>query len=88
MTKQLELHFTPGGWEDYQWWVANDRRTLKKLNRLITDTLRTPYSGIGKPEQLKHSLAGAWSRHITGEHRFVYLPLDTKLSVLQAKYHY
>lgn len=80
--------FTPHGWDDYQRWVQTDRASLKRLNRLIEDALRDPYAGIGKPEQLRHALAGAWSRRITEEHRLVYLVDGDDLVVLQARYHY
>ncbi|MCU1600852.1 MAG: toxin RelK [Frankiales bacterium] len=80
--------FTPHGWQDYQHWVQTDRATLKRLNRLIEDALRDPYAGIGKPEQLRHALAGSWSRRITEEHRLVYLVDGDDLVVLQARYRY
>ena len=84
----MRLVFTPLGWEDYQHWVQSDRVTLKRLNRLIEDSLRDPYAGIGKPEQLRHALAGAWSRRLTEEHRLVYLVDGNDLVIVQARYHY
>ena len=84
----MRIVFTPHGWEDYQHWVQSDRATLTRLNRLIEDALRDPYSGIGKPEQLRHALAGSWSRRITEEHRLVYLVDRDDLVILQARYHY
>ncbi|GGY90926.1 Txe/YoeB family addiction module toxin [Streptomyces poonensis] len=84
----MKLAFTPQGWEDYVHWQTADRKILKRINRLIEDTLRDPYEGIGKPEPLKHALAGAWSRRITDEHRLVYVPRDNEVIVLQARYHY
>ncbi|WP_328768977.1 Txe/YoeB family addiction module toxin [Streptomyces sp. NBC_00286] len=84
----MKLAFTPQGWEDYVHWQTADRKVLKRVNRLIDDTLRDPYDGIGKPEPLKHALAGAWSRRITDEHRLIYLPRDGEVIVLQARYHY
>jgi toxin YoeB len=84
----VRLVFTPHGWEDYQHWVQTDRATLKRINRLIDDALRDPFSGIGKPEQLRHVLSGARSRRITEEHRLVYLVDGDDLVVLQARYHY
>lgn len=84
----MRLVFTPLGWEDYQHWVQTDRATLKRINRLIEDVLRDPFTGIGKPEQLRHALAGAWSRRITEEHRLVYLIDGDDVVVLQARYHY
>lgn len=84
----MRLVFTPLGWEDYQHWVQTDRATLKRINRLIEDVPRDPFTGIGKPEQLRHALAGAWSRRITEEHRLVYLIDGDDVVVLQARYHY
>jgi len=84
----VRLAFTPHGWEDYQYWQAMDRQTLKRLNRLLDDTLRDPFSGIGKPESLRHVLAGCWSRRIDEEHRLVYLVDGDDLVILQARYHY
>lgn len=68
----MNLVFSPQGWEDYQHWLETDRQVLKRINLLIKDTLRNPTEGIGKPEPLRHALAGYWSRRITDEHRFVY----------------
>lgn len=84
----MRLVFTPRGWEDYVWWQANDRATLKRINRLVDDALRDPTAGIGKPEPLRHVLAGCWSRRIDEEHRLVYLVDGEDLVVLQARYHY
>lgn len=84
----MRLVFTPHGWEDYQHWVQTDRATLKRINRLIEDVLRDPFTGIGKPEQLRHALAGAWSRRISEEHRLVYLVDGGDVVILQARYHY
>jgi toxin YoeB len=84
----VRLVFTPHGWEDYQHWVQTDGATLKRINRLIDDVLRDPFTGIGKPEQLRHVLAGAWSRRITEEHRLVYLVDGDDVVILQARYHY
>ena len=84
----MRLVFTPHGWEDYQHWVATDRAMLRRVNRLIDDVLRDPFTGIGKPEQLRHVLSGAWSRRISEEHRLVYLVDGDDVVVLQARYHY
>ena len=84
----MRLVFTPHGWEDYQHWVQTDRATLKRLKRLIDDVLRDPFAGLGKPEQLRHALAGAWSRRITEEHRLVYLVDGDDIVIVQARYHY
>lgn len=84
----MRLVFTPHGWEDYCHWQTADRTVLRRLNRLLDDVLRDPFSGIGKPEQLRNALAGAWSRRITDEHRLVYLVDGDDLVVLQARFHY
>ena len=84
----MRLVFTPNGWEDYLHWQKSDRTILKRVNTLIEATMRDPFAGIGKPEQLKHVLAGAWSRRITEEHRLVYKADGDDLIVLQARYHY
>jgi len=84
----MRVVFTPHGWDDYTHWLHADRQILKRVNRLIEDALRDPTSGIGKPEPLKHALAGAWSRRITDEHRLVYLVDGDDLVVLQARLHY
>lgn len=84
----MRLVFTPNGWADYTYWLAADRQVLKRINRLIDDALRDPVTGIGKPEALRHMLAGAWSRRITEEHRLVYLVDGDDLIILQARFHY
>jgi toxin YoeB len=84
----VRLVFTANGWEDYVHWQSADRAMVKRINRLIDDVLRDPFSGIGKPEPLKHAFAGAWSRRITDEHRLVYLIGGDDVVVFQARYHY
>ncbi len=84
----MRLIFAPQAWEDYVYWQDTDRAILKRVNRLIDDALRHPYSGIGKPEALKYGISGAWSRRITEEHRLVYLTEGDDLIILQARYHY
>lgn len=84
----MRLVFTPHGWKDYVWWQVNDRAILKRVNRLVDDALRYPTAGIGRPEPLRHVLAGCWSRRIDDEHRFVYLVDGEDLVVLQVRYRY
>jgi toxin YoeB len=84
----LRLVFTPHGWDDYKHWLGTDRATVKRINRLLDDALRDPADGIGKPEPLRHVLAGAWSRRISEEHRLVYLADGDDLVVLQARFRY
>jgi toxin YoeB len=80
--------FTPHGWEDYRHWQTSNRTMLKRANRLLDHIARDPFDGIGKPEQLRHALAGAWSRRIDQEHRLVYLVDGDDIVILQARYHY
>ncbi len=84
----MRFVFTPNGWEDYVFWQLTDRPTLRRINRLLDDIARDPFGGIGKPEQLRHALAGAWSRRIDEEHRIVYLVEGDDIVILQARYHY
>ncbi len=84
----MRLTFTKHAWDEYQQWLAEDRAVLKRINRIIEDTLREPFAGIGKPEPLKHMLQGAWSRRITEEHRMVYLVQNDDLVIVQLRYHY
>lgn len=84
----MRLVFTPIGWEDYLYWQSHDKAMLKRLNRLLEETVRDPYEGIGKPEPLRHVLAGCWSRRIDEEHRLVYLIDGDDVVVLQSRYHY
>lgn len=84
----MRLVWVCNGWEDYTYWQRADRRILKRINTLIDASLRAPFEGIGKPEQLKYGAQGAWSRRITDEHRLVYLVDGDDLVILQARYHY
>jgi toxin YoeB len=84
----LKLTFTPDGWDDYLYWETTDKAVLRRLNRLLEETLRTPFEGLGKPEQLRHQLAGCWSRRLTEEHRLVYRVTADAVVVLMARYHY
>jgi toxin YoeB len=84
----LEAEFHPKFREDLRFWVQTDRRIALRVLELVEATLREPFAGVGKPEPLKHELAGAWSRRITGEHRLVYLVKGKSVEFLQARYHY
>ncbi len=78
----------PGGWADYLHWQEKDRQVLARVNELIRDTLRNPFTGIGKPEPLKGNLKGWWSRRVTQEHRLVYRVEDQTVIILQCRFHY
>ena len=80
--------FHPEFIDDLRYWVKQDRRIALKAFDLIEAILRQPFMGTGKPEPLKHALAGAWSRRLTQEHRIVYLVSNDRVDFLQARYHY
>jgi len=84
----VKLIFSEHAWEDYQYWVETDRQMLKRINRLIQEITREPFSGSGKPEPLKHGLSGYWSRRINDEHRIVYRISEDAVLIAQLRYHY
>jgi toxin YoeB len=86
MTRQLA--WTDEAWSDYVYWQGQDRKTLKRINKLIIDAKRTPFEGIGKPEPLKENLMGFWSRRIDETNRLVYVVTETFLTVISCRYHY
>ena len=83
----MKVVFTEHGWDDYVSWT-DDRKTLKRINRLIQEAARDPAAGTGKPERLSGDLSGFWSRRIDQEHRLVYTVERDQLMVVQARYHY
>ena len=83
-----DLEFDPAGLEDLAWWIQNDRKMALRLVRLMQETQKDPFGGIGKPEPLKHELAGCWSKRIDHEHRLVYQVLENKIRILACRYHY
>ena len=84
----MKITFSSKAWDNYLYWQQNDKAMLKRINMLIKDIQRNPFEGLGKPEPLKHSLSGYWSRRIDDEHRFVYKVSDDSLFVAQLRYHY
>ena len=84
----MRLIFHPDAWDEYLEWQANDRKGLKRLNRVIEETRRTPHEGVGKPEALRGDLKGYWSRRIDGEHRLVYRVEGDALLIAQCRRHY
>lgn len=84
----MRLVFADEAWEDYLYWQKQDRRMVERINKLIAETQRDPFVGIGKPEALKHALAGFWSRRISDEHRMVYRVEDDALLIAQLRFHY
>jgi toxin YoeB len=84
----MKLIFAENAWEDYQYWLETDREMLKRINRLINEIVRDPFTGSGKPEPLKHGLSGYWSRRINDEHRIVYRPAADAILIAQLRHHY
>ncbi|MEP6982457.1 MAG: Txe/YoeB family addiction module toxin [Sphingomicrobium sp.] len=88
----MNVSFSDNGWDDYQHWINNDRKILKRLNSLIEECRRDPFKGTGKPEPLRENLKGWWSRRITAEDRLVYRVQgsgkDQVLEIIQCRLHY
>ena len=84
----MKIIFHPNGWDDYTFWQQNDKKILKKINKLIKEIMRNPFEGTGKPEPLKFDLSGFWSRRIDQEHRIVYRVEKNDLHILTCRYHY
>jgi toxin YoeB len=86
------LGFTSQGWGDYSYWQQTDPKIVERINELLKDTMRHPFTGIGKPEPLKRDQKGYWSRRINHEHRLVYFVKgkgdDQTLIVAQCRFHY
>ncbi len=80
--------FTENGWADYTFWETEDRKTLKKINKLIEDICRNGNEGIGKPEALSGNLAGYWSRRINDKDRLIYKIDENNVYILACRYHY
>lgn len=83
-----KLAWTDEAWADYLYWQTQDRKTLKRINRLIKETKRSPFEGIGKPESLRENLSGFWSRRIDETNRLVYAVDDNYLTIISCRYHY
>ena len=83
-----KLAWTEEAWKDYIYWQTQDKKTLKRINKLINDTMRQPFEGIGKPEPLRETLSGFWSRRIDDTNRLVYAADDEYLTIISCRYHY
>ena len=88
IASSIPIAFTNHGWDDYLYWQEHDTAKLAAINDLLRDCKRDPFQGLGKPEPLKGSLAGFWSRRIDREHRLVYAVKDGTIVVLQCRFHY
>lgn len=84
--RRVAFHKT--AWEDFTNWASENPQIFERVVRIITETAREPFSGMGKPEPLKHQLKGFWSRRITDEHRLVYKVTDDEIIIAACKYHY
>ncbi len=85
---QRLLSWTDEAWGDYLYWQTQDRKTLKRINKLINDVKRSPFEGIGKPEPLKENLSGFWSRRIDDTNRLVYAVDDKAITIISCRYHF
>lgn len=83
-----KLTWTAEAWADYVYWQSQDKKTLKRINKLITDALRDPFTGLGKPEPLKQNLTGYWSRRIDTTNRLVYAANEGSITIIACRYHY
>jgi toxin YoeB len=86
--RSQRLAWTGEAWSDYLYWPSQDRKTLRRINALIVHSLRTPFTGLGKPEALRENLSGFWSRRIDETNRLVYAVDDDQLTVISCRYHY
>ncbi len=89
----MNFVFTPEGWEDFEYWLVNDIKLVLKIKELLKEIKSNPFQGIGKPEPLKFSMKGTWSRRITGEHRLIYKVdgkkgEDQRCTIYQCRFHY
>lgn len=84
----MNLIFSDQAWEDFQYWQETDKKVARRIHELLKEIKRNPHSGIGKPEPLRHSLAGYWSRRIDQEHRLVYRATEQGILLAQLRYHY
>ena len=84
----MKFVFSEQAWEDDEHWQKADRQLLERINKLLREVARSPFEGIGKPEPLRHALAGYWSRRIDDEHRLVYRVQGEMLWIVQLRYYY
>ena len=83
-----KLAWTEEAWDDYIYWQGQDKKTLKRINKVRSVTIREPFEGVGKPEPLRENLAGFWSRRIDDTNRLVYEVEDEYLTIISCRYHY
>lgn len=84
----MTLSWAEKAWQDYLYWQQTNKKTLRRINAIIKDIQRQPFSGLGDPEPLKHNWSGYWSRRIDREHRLIYKVMDDAIIIVQCRYHY
>ena len=84
----MKVIWSDESWKDFEYWLDNNQKIVKRIRKLIQNTRRTPFEGIGKPETLKGDMAGLWARRITNEHRFVYFVNEDGLNIVSVRFHY
>lgn len=84
----MKYVFVDESWDDYVHWQETDKKIAKRINALLKDISRNPFSGIGNPEQLKYKYKGYWSRRITEEHRLVYQVIGNEILIAKCRFHY
>ncbi len=82
------LAWTNAAWNNHLYWQGQDKRTLRRINKLISDLVRSPFEGVGRPEALRENLTGFWSRRIDHTHRLVYSVIDAQVTIVSCRYHY
>ena len=84
----MKVIWSDESWKDFEYWLDNNQKIVKRIRKLIQNTRRTPFERIGKPEPLKGDMAGLWSRRITNEHRFVYFVNEDGLNIVSVRFYY
>ncbi|MEA3443230.1 MAG: Txe/YoeB family addiction module toxin [Bacteroidota bacterium] len=84
----MKYIFVDESWEDYLYWQKTNKKTLKRINDLLKNISREPFTGIGKPEPLKHKYKGFWSRRIDGEHRLISRVKNNEIHIAKCRFHY
>lgn len=84
----MKYVFVEESWEDYLFWQKTDKKVLRKINSLLKEISRNPYSGLGKPEALKHKYRGFWSRRINREHLLIYSVFNDEIRIVKCRFHY
>ena len=84
----MKVIWSDESWKDFEYWLDNNQKIVKRIRKLIQNTRRTPFERIGKPEPLKGNMAGLWSRRITNEHLFVYFVNEDGLNIVSVRFHY